>query len=67
MQIYIPRQITQVLKTLATQYPIVTITGPRQSGKSTLLKKQFPDYTYLSLENIDMREGAVIADCPRKL
>ena len=59
MQNYIERQITPVLKTLATQYPIVTLTGPRQSGKSTLLKNQFPEYTYLSLENMDIRELAL--------
>lgn len=59
MQNYIEREITPVLKTLAKQYPIVTITGPRQSGKSTLLKNQFPEYTYLSLENPDIRDQAL--------
>lgn len=37
------------------KYPIVTLTGPRQSGKSTLLKYSFPDYQYVSLEDPDMR------------
>ena len=36
----------------------MTVTGPRQSGKSTLLKNLFPDYRYVSLENPDMRSFA---------
>ncbi|MDE7387863.1 MAG: DUF4143 domain-containing protein [Muribaculaceae bacterium] len=40
---------------LSKKFPIVTVTGPRQSGKSTLLKNLFPDYRYVSLENPDMR------------
>lgn len=59
--------IERVLKTklleLAKKYPIVTITGPRQSGKSTLLKNSFPDYRYVSLEDPDMRLFAT--DDPR--
>jgi len=38
------------------KYPIVTLTGPRQSGKSTLLKYSFPEYQYVSLEDPDIRE-----------
>ena len=51
--------IERVLKTklldMTTKYPIVTLTGPRQSGKSTLLKTSFPTYHYVSLEDPDMR------------
>lgn len=51
--------IERVLKTrlleLTRKYPIVTLTGPRQSGKSTLLKTSFPIYKYVSLEDPDMR------------
>lgn len=36
-------------------YPIVGLTGPRQSGKTTLLRHMFPDYTYVSLEDPDHR------------
>lgn len=39
----------------AEKYPVITLTGPRQSGKSTLLKTSFPDYRYVSLEDPDMR------------
>ncbi len=48
-------QIAEGLK----QYPIVALTGPRQSGKTTLLKKFFPEYRYVSLENPDIREFAI--------
>lgn len=54
----IHRELSQKIKELAGKYPIVTLTGPRQSGKSTLLRHLFPDYTYVSLENLDMREFA---------
>lgn len=40
-------------------YPIVTLTGPRQSGKTTLARACFPDYAYVSLEDFDRREFAV--------
>lgn len=56
---YIPRILSDVLREAATQYPIVTLTGPRQSGKSTLLKHLFPDYRYLNLEHPDLREFAL--------
>lgn len=54
----INRQIERKLRDLMTKYPIVTITGPRQSGKTYLLRQVFPDYRYVSLEDIDMREFA---------
>lgn len=56
--------IERTLKTkiieLAGKYPVVTLTGPRQSGKSTLLRHSFPEYQYVSLEDLDMREFATI-------
>lgn len=51
----IDRIITPKLKHLMTLYPIVLLTGPRQSGKSTLLKNILPDYDYISLEDLDER------------
>ncbi|MDR1226679.1 MAG: ATP-binding protein [Prevotellaceae bacterium] len=51
----IRREIANKLLEMATKYPILTLTGPRQSGKSTLLKKVFPEYEYVSLEDPDMR------------
>ncbi len=56
---YIPRYIKSQLIRLARQYPIVTITGPRQSGKTTLCKQTFPNKPYLSMENLDIRREAL--------
>lgn len=54
----IPRQATTTLQRLARGFPIVAITGPRQSGKTTLAKYVFPNKTYISLENPDELEFA---------
>ena len=51
----IERTLKIKLLDLINKYPIVTLTGPRQSGKSTLLRASFPDYKYVSLEDPDMR------------
>lgn len=51
----IERALKAKLVELTAKYPIVTLTGPRQSGKSTLLKTSFPEYKYVSLEDPDMR------------
>ncbi len=54
----IQRQITSSLQSLLPKYPILAVTGPRQSGKTTLLKEIFPSYRYVSLENPDNRSFA---------
>lgn len=54
----IQREIQQQLLKLAAMYPVVTITGPRQSGKTTLAKMTFPQHQYVSLENFDIRQMA---------
>ena len=59
----IKRKIESVLKKLSKQYPVITITGPRQSGKTTLCKNAFSDYRYVNLEAIDTRQFA--KDDPR--
>jgi hypothetical protein len=41
---------------MLTKFPIVSLTGPRQSGKTTLLKTDFSHYKYFNLERIDIRE-----------
>lgn len=51
----IDRAITPNLRRMTTLYPIVLLTGPRQSGKSTLLRECFPNYQYVSLEDLDNR------------
>src|SRR5690606_8567974 len=40
------------------QYPVVTVMGPRQSGKTTLVKSSFPDYSYCNLEDPETRSLA---------
>jgi predicted AAA+ superfamily ATPase len=54
----IKRTISEKILHYARQYPVVTITGPRQSGKTTLCKALFPKRKYFSLENIDTRNYA---------
>ncbi|NDG41181.1 MAG: ATP-binding protein [Betaproteobacteria bacterium] len=54
----IARRASTTLATLARGYPVVAITGPRQSGKTTLAKAQFPDKPYVSLEDPDTRAYA---------
>ncbi len=55
----IERQITKKLLEIAKRYPVLTITGPRQSGKTTLAKALFADYDYVSLDNPNIRLQAV--------
>lgn len=54
----IPRSAATSLQRLAQGFPIVALTGPRQSGKTTLAKAVFPQKPYVSLENPDEREFA---------
>lgn len=49
----IQRQLEKKLTQLYRYFPVVSLNGPRQSGKSTLLKKSFPKLPYISLENPD--------------
>jgi predicted AAA+ superfamily ATPase len=55
----IKRQIESRLLSASKQYPVVTVTGPRQSGKTTLIRNAFPDYRYVSLEEPDRRREAL--------
>src|SRR3989339_769458 len=54
----IQRKISKKVLSYAKQYPVVTITGPRQSGKTTLSRMLFPHMKYFNLENISEREFA---------
>lgn len=54
----IKRTLTEKLIQLLKQFPIVSVTGPRQSGKTTLVKNTFQDFPYVSLENPDDRHFA---------
>lgn len=55
----IPRFISNQLEQLSARYPIVAVTGPRQSGKTTLVRDTFPKKKYASLEDPDIREFAL--------
>ena len=54
----IKRAISGTILDMASKFPVVTLTGPRQSGKSTLLKSCFAVYKYVSLEDPDIRQLA---------
>ena len=55
----IVRQMSSQILEAATQYPVVAVTGPRQSGKTTLSRELFPDYAYANLEKPETRQFAV--------
>lgn len=52
----IERVLLPELRRAAGQLPVVTLTGPRQSGKTTLCRSAFPDKSYVNLEPLDTRE-----------
>ena len=54
----IDRDITPILLRAATQAPAITLTGPRQSGKTTLCRALFPEHPYVTLEAPDTRAFA---------
>ena len=58
MKLLFPRSSTGLLTRSLRDYPVVVVTGPRQAGKSTLLRQALPDWQMLSLEDLDMREFA---------
>lgn len=53
-----PRTLMPNLQRLAQQYPVVTLTGPRQSGKTTLCQQAFQNHAYVSLEDLSARQYA---------
>lgn len=54
----IARELTAHIRGLKKYYPVLSLNGPRQSGKTVLLKSIFPDYDYLSFEDPDVRASA---------
>jgi predicted AAA+ superfamily ATPase len=55
----VKREISAKIKLMASKMPIISIAGPRQSGKTTLAKMCFPSYKYVNLENPDTMEEAM--------
>lgn len=58
MNTFYPRSAVDLLQRSLQDYPVVVVTGPRQAGKSTLLRQTLPDWQMLSLEDLDLREFA---------
>ena len=50
---YVPRSLEPELQAAAAEFPVVMVTGPRQSGKSTLLQHVFGDKRYLTLDDVN--------------
>jgi uncharacterized protein len=55
----IQRTINKRIQSLEGKFPVITVTGPRQSGKTTLVKALFKDFHYANLEDISIREFAL--------
>ena len=55
---YITRQIEQTISEAAKYFPVITVTGPRQSGKSTLLGHLFPEAVRFSMKDVNIRNFA---------
>ncbi len=51
----ISRSLEPVLQQYAQEFPVVAVLGPRQSGKTTVVQKTFPEYRYINFENLDSR------------
>ncbi|MCY4643586.1 MAG: ATP-binding protein [Bacteriovoracales bacterium] len=58
VQRYRKRDAEVILKELAGSYPVVSVTGPRQSGKTTLVRTLFPHKSYVNLEDLELRNYA---------
>ncbi|MDP3037288.1 MAG: AAA family ATPase, partial [Rhodocyclaceae bacterium] len=54
----IPRTASATLARMVAGFPVIVVTGPRQSGKTTLAQASFPDKPYVSLENLNERAFA---------
>jgi len=53
---YIKRRIAPKIREIVEKFPVVVITGARQVGKSTLLRNEFQDFTYLTMDDLALRE-----------
>jgi uncharacterized protein len=59
MPAYVTRDIEPVLHEMIAQFPAVAVTGPRQSGKTTMLQRVLPSYAYVSLDDPLVRAQAL--------
>ena len=60
MSSFIHRRLAPIIQAQISKFPVLAVTGPRQSGKTTLLKNLFKEYRYVSLENPNTREFATL-------
>lgn len=59
-KIYISRRLSEHLKIASNYYPVLSVGGPRQAGKSTILKEVFHEYEYISMEDPDMYNMVIV-------
>lgn len=57
--IYLNRALESLLNEASQYFPVISVTGPRQSGKSTLLRHCFPLYKYVSMKDVHLRDYAM--------
>lgn len=57
--VYIHRELSKIIAEAVRYFSVITITGPRQSGKTTLIRNEFKQLPYYSLENLDVRSFAI--------
>ena len=55
----IKRDAEKYIRAVAREFAVVSVFGPRQSGKTTLVRSMFPDYDYVNFENPDERAAAL--------
>lgn len=55
---YIKRRIAPKIRRAIERFPVAVVTGARQVGKSTMLKNEFPDFAYLTMDDYDLMERA---------
>jgi predicted AAA+ superfamily ATPase len=58
MKKYINRSIEPIVKKISKQFPVIVVTGPRQSGKSTMIRHLFDDYEFITFDNLETRMRA---------
>lgn len=59
MSLYIPRLLSPKIEEAHNYFPVIVVTGPRQSGKTSLCRHLFPEYKYVNLEDLTARAAAI--------